>query len=327
MNVFVCGSIAFDYLMRFPGLFREHILPENLDCLSVSFLVDEMRRAYGGSGANIAYNLGLLRERPYLVGAAGSDFDEYRTWLEAAGVDTTNVLVVPDKFTASFFVSTDNVANQIASFYIGAMERADEVSLYKAGVSAEDIVIVSPDKPAAMLLHAREAKELGARLIFDPSQQIPRLSGSELAQAVHGAYALTVNEYEYALFKERTGYSDQRIREEVSVVVVTRGERGSSIYMGGDCHEISCARPRRLGDPTGVGDAYRAGLLKGLIAGLDLPTCGRLGALTACFVVEQVGTQEHRFTPEEFLERYAQDYGNADAIAQVIGARLCISRG
>jgi len=322
VRIVVSGSIAFDYLMHFPGRFKEHILPENLDSLSVSFLVDEMRRGYGGCGPNIAYSLALLGERPLLVGSAGSDFGDYRAWLEGNGVDTSNVLIVPHKYTASFFVSTDDAASQIATFYIGAMEEADKVALGDVGVAEGDIVIVSPDKPAAMLRHAEEAKALGARLIFDPSQQIPRLTGSELGQAAHGAFALTLNEYEYALYKDKTGQTDERIRAEVEVLVVTRGERGSDICRRGEEHSVPSATARATGDPTGVGDAYRAGLIKGLAAGLSLPTCGRIGSLAACFVVEQTGTQEHRFTPDEFIARYEQSFGDSMAIAQVVGVAI-----
>ena len=304
MSVYVCGSIAFDYLMHFPGLFREHILPDNLDRLSVSFLADSMRRAYGGVGANIAYSLGLLGEKPFLVGAAGADFGDYRSWLASAGVDTSHVKVVADKFTSSFFVSTDDANSQIATFYIGAMAHADEVSLLDVGVRQGDIVVVSPDKPEAMILHCEEAKRLGARLVFDPSQQIPRLSGGQLATAIHGTYALAVNEYEYAMLREKTDLGEASLRAEVEILIVTKGEEGSTVFMGDRCLAVPSMIPARVADPTGVGDAYRAGFIKGLIAGLSLETCGRMGSTAACFVLEQVGTQEHRFTREEFAARY-----------------------
>ncbi len=314
MRLIVTGSVAIDYLMRFPGRFEEHILPDRLDRLSVSFLVDRMRRSYGGVGANIAYTLALLGERPLLVGAVGQDFGEYRAWLESKGVDTSGVLVKEDDFTASFFVSTDLSGNQIASFYVGAMDSADEISLHRLGIGPDDIVVVSPDKPEAMLLHAREAKEAGARLIFDPSQQIPRLSGEQLAEAVQGAFALTVNEYEYALLQGKTGMNDEDLGEAAQVVLVTMGERGSEIHIAGDCLRVPCAPPAGLIDPTGVGDAYRAGLIKGLARGLGWDACGRMGSVAASYALEQSGTQEHQFSPEEFAARYAEVFGPDDSV-------------
>ncbi len=309
MRIWVAGSIAFDYLMRFPGHFRDHILPDRLDSLSLSFLVDRMRRSYGGVGANIAYNLALLGERPLLVGAVGQDFGDYRARLESRGVDTAHVLVREDDFTSSFFVSTDLAGCQIATFYGGAMDYADCISLSEVGVQADDIVIVSPDKPEAMLRHAEEAKAAGARLIFDPSQQIPRLTGPQLAEAIHGAYALMVNQYEYALLEEKTGLGEGRLRDEVQVLAVTRGGEGSSLWVMGEEVCIPCAPPQQIADPTGVGDAYRAGVLKGLAAGLDWAACGRLGAVAACYVLEQTGTQEHYYTADEFVGRYRQAFG------------------
>jgi len=314
MRLIVTGSVAIDYLMRFPGRFEEHILPDRLDRLSVSFLVDRMRRSYGGVGANIAYTLALLGERPLLVGAVGQDFGEYRAWLESKGVDTSGVLVKEDDFTASFFVSTDMSGNQIASFYVGAMDFADEISLHRLGIGPDDIVVVSPDKPEAMLLHSREAKEAGARLIFDPSQQIPRLSGEQLAEAVQGAFALTVNEYEYALLQGKTGMNDEDLGEAAQVVLVTMGERGSEIHIAGDCLRVPCAPPAGLIDPTGVGDAYRAGLIKGLARGLGWDACGRMGSVAASYALEQSGTQEHQFSPEEFAARYAEVFGPDDSV-------------
>ncbi len=309
MRLLVTGSIAVDYLMSFPGCFQEHILPDRLDSLSVSFLADRMRRGFGGVGGNIAYTLALLGERPLLVGAVGQDFGEYRAWLESRGVDTSAVLVKDDDFTASFFVTTDTAGNQIASFYVGAMSFADEISLASLGVTSEDIVVVSPDKPEAMLLHAREAKEAGARLIFDPSQQIPRLSGEQLVEAVQGAYALTVNEYEYALLKGKTGLTDAQIGEAAEVVLVTKGEHGSEIRTAQGRVEVPPVAPATLVDPTGVGDAYRAGLLKGLSRGLDWSVCGRMGSLAASYVLEHTGTQEHFFSAEQFAARYAEVFG------------------
>lgn len=322
MRLFVTGSIAIDYIMRFPGLFEEHILPDRLNSLSVSFLVDRMRQSYGGVGGNIAYTLALLGEKPVLVGSVGGDFGPYRQRLKDVGVDTSGVLVKPDDFTASFFVSTDQRGNQIAFFYMGAMNYADEIDLAAVGVQAGDVVVVSPDKPAAMCLHAHQAKELGARLVFDPSQQIPLLSGDDLRETATGAYALTLNDYEFALFKGKTGMSDEDIRRSVEVVLVTKGEAGSELWTQGDVVRVTCAAPREVVDPTGAGDAYRAGLIKGLAHGLEWNTCGRVGAMAACYALEHSGTQEHRFTIEEFVARFTDAFGEDSSVRECMAREL-----
>src|SRR3954449_8858465 len=300
MNIVVTGSIAFDYLMSFPGRFTEHFLPEHMSRVSLSFLVDSMDKRRGGCAPNIAYTLALLGERPRLMATAGQDFDDYRRWLEAARVDTSLVKVVPDKFTASFFCSTDVESNQIASFYTGAMANAGELSFRT--VADCRIAIISPNDPGAMLQYADECRTLGISYIWDPGQQCARMSGDELREGLVGAAIVVCNDYEFELIRQKTGLDEDAVVEHAGALVITRGEQGCTIKdrerQGGgpaspphrpvdpDGGEQGCTikdrerqvavpavPPHRLVDPTGVGDAFRGGLLKGLAVGADLETC------------------------------------------------------
>jgi adenosine kinase len=307
MDFIVTGSIAFDYLMTFPGSFTEHLLPEHLQRLSVSFLVDDMDKRRGGCAPNIAYNLALLGERPRLMGTAGQDFDEYRAWLERAGVDTALVKEVAGKFTASFFCSTDRDHNQIASFYTGAMAHAGELSFRDAGGC--DLAIISPNDPSAMAAYARECRALAIRYIYDPGQQCARSSGEELRDGLIGAHMLVCNDYEFELIRQKTGLDESDVLEHVSVLAVTKGEKGSTIAWRGGKADVPAVPPERLADPTGVGDAFRAGFMKGLALGVDLETCAQLGSVAATYALEHVGGQSHSYGWSEFRERYAQHFG------------------
>jgi len=318
MNVIVTGSIAFDYLMTFPGRFAEHILPDQIEHLSVSFLVDEMRRQRGGCAANIAYNLALLGERPRVMGTVGQDFAEYRTWLEQHGVDTSLVRDEPDLFTASFFVSTDHDGNQIASFYTGAMARARDLSLCDLDADPVDLVVISPNDPEAMVKYAAECQELDIPYLYDPSQQIIRLSGEDLKEGVEGCALLVVNEYEFGMLQEKTGLSDEAIRSAPArACIVTLGAEGAYVWAKAVLHAIPPVSPQRSDDPTGVGDAFRAGLIRGLALGLSWHLAGRMGALAATYALEQPGPQSHHYTPAEFVARYRQffdDKGMLDGL-------------
>jgi adenosine kinase len=307
MRIIVTGSIAFDYLMSFPGSFTEHFLPEHFERVSLSFLVDTMDKRRGGCAPNIAYTLALLGERPFLMATAGRDFDEYRRWLEAAGVDTSLVREVPDKFTASFFCSTDQKNNQIASFYTGAMAHAAELSFRTAGKA--DFVIISPNDPAAMTQYAEECRTLGLRYIFDPGQQCARMSGQEIGEGIAGASLVICNDYELELIREKTGLGEDGILQKAAGLVVTRGEHGSSIYTGAGRTDVPAVTPTRIVDPTGVGDAYRGGLLKGLAAGADLTVCARVGTVAATYALEHLGGQSHAYTWGEFAARYKEHFG------------------
>ncbi len=316
MNIIVTGSIAYDYLMTFPGRFTECILPDQLEHISLSFLVDEMRRQRGGCAANIAYNLALLGERPRLMGTVGQDFGEYRAWLEAHGVDTSLTRTEPDLFTASFFVTTDLEGNQIASFYTGAMARARELSL--CGLEAE-LVTISPNDPQAMVKYPQECRALGIPYLYDPSQQIARLSGEELRAGLEGCDLLVVNQYEFEMLREKTGLSAGEIRAAPArACVVTLAAEGSRIWADGQVYDIPPVPPARLADPTGVGDAYRAGLIKGLALGLGWDLAGRMGALAATYALEQIGTQSHHYTLTGFVARFRQHFDDDGALD-----RLC----
>ncbi|RME78326.1 MAG: carbohydrate kinase family protein [Chloroflexi bacterium] len=319
MTVAVTGSMAFDYIMSFPGKFAEHILPDQIEILSVSFLVDSMRRERGGCAGNIAYTLALLGQPVLLMATVGQDAPEYIAALRQQGVDVSGVLQLPNEFTASFFVSTDQVNNQIASFYTGAMAKAGQISFADQDYRKISIAIISPNDPQAMVKYVRECQELNIPYIYDPSQQIPRLTPEELLQGIRGAKILIVNDYEYELVKRRTGLSDNDIQGMVETVVVTRGDKGAVIRVteqqaGGmalarEIH-IPAARPDREADPTGVGDAFRAGLITGIMRGYPWEVAGRMGALAAVYVLEQHGTQRHRFTRQQFARRYREAFGD-----------------
>ena len=307
MSIVVTGSIAYDYLMSFPGKFTEHLLPEHVQRVSLSFLVDSMDKRRGGCAPNIAYTLALLGERPRLMGTAGQDFGDYRRWLDAAGVDTSLVAEVPDKFTASFFCSTDVEGNQIASFYTGAMANAAELSFRTAG----DVrfTIISPNDPAAMTQYAEECRTLEIPFIFDPGQQCARMSGEALLDGLRGAAVLILNDYELELLKQKTGLDEEALIAHTGILVVTRGEHGSSLMTASDRIDVDAVTPRAIVDPTGVGDAYRGGLMKGMVAGLDLRTSGRLGSVAAAYVLEHLGGTSHSYTIEEFAARYEKHFG------------------
>jgi len=307
MNIVITGSIAYDYLMTFPGSFTDHILPDQLQRISLSFLVDGMERRRGGCAPNVAYTLALLGERPTIMATAGQDFAEYRHWLEEHGVDTSLIREVPGKFTASFFCNTDQKNNQIASFYTGAM--ADAGSLSFASAPRPDLVIISPNDPAAMVAYAQECRALGIPFIYDPGQQCARSSADELRAGLTGAFVVIVNDYELELIRQKTGLSEDAILETATALIVTRGEKGSTILLKGQRIEIPVVPEERVIDPTGVGDSYRSGLLKGLAVGADWETCGRLGSVAATYALEHVGGQSHAFTWAEFKARYVAHFG------------------
>ena len=322
MNVVVTGSISYDYLMRFPGRFVEHILPDQLHHLSLSFLVDEMRRQWGGCAANIAYNLALLGERPRLMGTVGQDFGEYRAWLEAHGVDTSLVREEADLFTASFFVNTDLDGNQIASFYTGAMARARGLSFRDLDARTIDLVVISPNDPEAMVKYAAECRERGIPYLYDPSQQIIRLTGEELRAGLEGCDLLVVNEYEFEMLRKKTGLSAEEVRAAPRrACIVTCGAEGSRIWAEGTVYDIPAVPPEGGDDPTGVGDAYRAGLIKGLALELPWPLAGRMGSLAATYVLEQVGGQGHHYTPAGFVRRFRGHFDDEGRLSRLLAGQ------
>lgn len=316
MNILLTGSVAYDYLMTFPGFFKDHILPERLNAISLSFLVESMVRLRGGIAPNIAYTLALLGEKPYLWAAVGEDFEEYRSWLEQKGIETSGAKVIPGVFTASFFVNTDRANAQIASFYPGAMAYAPQLSLHQITENYPDLVVISPNDPQAMIQYVEECQALGYPYIYDPSQQIVRLSDENLRAGISHAYGLFVNDYEAALIEKMTGWDTAKILEVNPniMIVITRGEHGADIYTINQKTLIPVVSPQEIVDPTGVGDAFRGGFLTGLSKGLDLALCGRMGALAATYCLEKRGPQGHSYTPQEFLERYCSLYGDSSQL-------------
>jgi adenosine kinase len=307
MRIIVTGSIAYDYLMSFPGSFTEHLLPDHLQRVSLSFLVDSMDKRRGGCAPNIAYTLALLGERPVLMGTAGQDFDDYRRWLDGAGIDTSLVKQVEGKFTASFFCSTDKAGNQIASFYTGAMANAGELSFRDAGPC--DLAIISPNDPGAMVRYAQECRDLGIPYIYDPSQQVARMGGDDLKDGVVGARVVICNDYEYEILREKTGLDAAAMLQTAEAVIVTKGEQGSTIRLRGRAIDTPAVAPTGAVDPTGVGDAFRGGLMKGLAAGAPWDTCGRLGSVAATYALEHLGGSAHRYSWSEFKARYESHFG------------------
>jgi adenosine kinase len=320
MEIVLTGSIAFDYLMKFPGYFQDHILPDQLECLSLSFLVESMIRHPGGIAPNIAYNMALLGERPRLFATAGEDFAEYKDSLEKNGVDTSGIHLIEGEFTASFFANTDLVNSQIASFYPGAMAYAADLSLNELGGERPELILISPNDPKAMTRYVSECQQLEIPYIYDPSQQIPRLTDEELRQGLEGSLALFVNKYEYEMVQRRTGLSQKDIQVRSYFTVVTLGEQGSVIYVDGEELEIPVVTPEEITDPTGVGDAFRGGFLAGYARAWDLKTCGQMGSVAAAFCLEQEGPQGHSFTPAEFVSRFRDhfdDQGKLDALIKI----------
>lgn len=277
MQVVITGSIAFDYLMSFPGKFADHLLADKLHKVSVSFLVDSLRRSPGGVAPNIAYTNALLGGHPKIMATAGQDFEEYRLWLENHGVDTSGVMVIEDDYCASFFVNTDEDLNQIASFYTGAMAYADQLSFARNAADAE-LAIISPNDPMAMVAYVSECKSLDLPYIYDPSQQIIRLSGEQLRDGLAGCVMLTVNEYELFMIQEKTGLSEEDILSLAGGILTTKGENGSQIRIDQQIYDIPAVPPQEVVEPTGAGDAFRGGLLRGIQLGLPWEVAGRTRA-------------------------------------------------
>lgn len=319
MKVVITGSIAYDYLMRFPGSFKQHILTEALNQVSLSFLVEEMTKHWGGVAANIAFTMAKLGLQPQLMGTVGRDFEDYRRWLDNAGVDTSTVQQHDDIFTASFFCNTDLENNQIASFYSGAMARARHFTLGEIlNGHSPDLVVISPNDPEAMSNLAAECRARNIRFVYDPSQQIARLDGTSIRRDMQGAYAMIVNEYEAHMIADKTGMSMNDLRHEVDLLIVTHGSEGSRIYTNGDIIQVPAFTPVAIEDPTGAGDAFRAGFLTGLVKEMPLQICGAMGALCATYVLEHVGTQSHHYTLEEYIKRFRTYLNDNGALDQLI---------
>src|SRR5512134_2058563 len=317
MDILITGSVAYDYLMTFPGHFKEVILPERLESISLSFLVDSMSKQRGGIAPNIAYTMALLGARPHVMATVGEDFEDYRAWLEAKGVDTALMCVIPGVFTASFFATTDQVSAQIASFYPGAMGYAGTQSL-KDLQSKPDLVVVAPNAPDAMMKFPDECRELDIDYLYDPSQQVLRLEGRELARDMEGARFLFCNDYEFGLISKKTGWSLDQMLDHVKTLVITRGKDGADLYSGADTVHIPTVPEDEIVDPTGVGDAFRGGFLTGYSRGFDWKLCGEIGSLAAVYCLEQKGPQSHGYTRKEFVERFRRHFDDDGKLDQLL---------
>jgi adenosine kinase len=305
--------------MTFPGKFLDVVVPDRMDRLSVSFLVDSMRKVRGGVAPNIAYTLALLGLKPVIMATAGVDALDYSRWLAEQGVDTSGLHICDDLYTASFFVSTDESQNQIATFYTGAMARATTLSFRDLSLSTVSLAVIAPNDPDAMAKYAKECRELHIAYVYDPSQQVARLSSADLLSGLRGAAILIANEYEFGVIEKKTGLSEAQVLEDVPVLIVTRGAEGSTIALragepespaGSETIRIPPARLRGPAvDPTGVGDAFRGGLLAARERGLPWEVAGRVGSVAAVYTLEALGPQPPRYTLVDFVARYRENFG------------------
>jgi adenosine kinase len=307
MTVMICGSLAYDTVMVFDGRFKEHILPDRIHMLSVSFLVPQLRRNFGGVAGNIAYNLSRLGIKSYVLATVGDDFDPYETWMRRNGLSLQYVRRVPNTYTAQAFITTDLDDNQITAFHPGAMQHAGELVVPRgAGIS---LGLVGPDSRDAMIRHAQQFADAGIPFIFDVGQGLAMFGGQDLEAFIDQASWVIVNDYEGQLVQERTGLSAVQIAARCKAYVVTRGAQGSRIYAAGQVIDIPAVRAERVVDPTGCGDAYRAGIIYGLTRGLDWETTGRVGSLMGGLKIAHHGTQSHQHDFAEVAARFAATFG------------------
>ncbi len=309
MSALICGSLAYDTIMVFPDQFKNHILPDKVHILNVSFLVPRMRREFGGCAGNIAYNLKLLGGTPIPMATVGQDFGAYREHFAACGITLDHVKEIEDLYTAQAFITTDLDDNQITAFHPGAMMRSFENHV--RDVAGVKFGIVGPDGYEAMLQNSQEFAELGIPFIFDPGQAMPLYNGRELSQMIEQATYVTVNDYESSLLQERTGWSEKQIAERVQAYIITRGPRGSEVHSKTGVVNIPVATAMRVVDPTGCGDAYRAGLIFGFMNGMDMATTGRIASLMGAIKIEHVGPQNQRFDYDQFADQFRQQFGYA----------------
>jgi len=308
MNILISGSLAYDRIMDFPGKFEDHILPEKIHILNVCFTVNGLSEKFGGTAGNIAYSLSLLGERPIILATAGKDFSQYEAWLKEHGLPLNGIRYIPEELTAGAYITTDLADNQITGFNPGAMKYP---SCYELdGTDPEKtLAIISPGNLEDMLTYSRRYQKLGIPYIFDPGQQIPIMPDDQLVEMMKGAEILISNDYELEMIIKATGLEKNEILEHVQAVITTLGESGSVVSSREGEEEIPVAKADQVTDPTGAGDAYRSGLLKGLAMGKDLLDAAMMGATCASFAVEIAGTQEHRFTRDQFWERHKKNFG------------------
>jgi len=307
MTALICGSAAYDNIMVFEDSFKNHILPDKIHILNVAFLVPQLRREFGGCATNIAYNMKLLGEDPLPMATVGQDFGPYREWLDAKGIRCDHIRVLDDVFTAQAFITTDLDDNQITAFHPGAMNFSERNKVTDA--TGVKIGMVSPDGRTGMLEHAAQFAEARIPFVFDPGQGLPMFDGADLRRFIEQCTWVTVNDYEWQLLKDRTGWDAADVTDRADALIVTRGAEGSLIYTSDAEFQIPAARPSAVEDPTGCGDAYRAGLLYGLLRDLDWETTGRIASLMGAIKIERHGTQNHSFTLDEFEQRFTASFG------------------
>ena len=308
MSVLICGSMAYDHIMVFQDQFKNHILPDKVHILNVSFLVPEMRREFGGCAGNIAYNLNLLDTSLALpMATVGKDFESYAYWMDSHNINRKYIKVIEDAYTAQAFITTDLDDNQITAFHPGAMNHSQENNI--SDVSSCSLGIVSPDGRDGMLKHAQQFTEKNIPFIFDPGQGLPMFNGEELIQFIEQANWVTVNDYEWQMMKEKTGLSKKEITEKVEALIVTRGGEGSHIYTKEGLIEVPIVEPESISAPTGCGDAYRAGLLYGLVNNMDIEIAGKIASLMGSIKISCHGTQNHTFTIDEFMSQLESKFG------------------
>jgi adenosine kinase len=321
MSIIVTGSVAYDNIMDFPGHFKDHILPDKIHVLNVSFLVNTLKRQRGGVAANIAYTMALLGSPPAVFASVGAkDWSEYAEWMARHRIDTRYINVVPDEFTATCYITTDLDNNQITGFYTGAMAHDKQLSLTVIPRQEMDLVIIGPTEPEPIARFTRECQQMGVPYVYSPIWQIIRLSGEELAEGVRGATVVVANDYEYEMIKNKTGLEPKDIIEHAGMVVITKGKHGSVIMTRDEVVAIPPAKPREVVDPVGAGDAHLGGLVFALQAGMDIHRAGRVASLAAVYAIEQYGTQAHSYTREEFAERYVENFGEEPAVEEALSA-------
>lgn len=307
-NILVTGSLAYDFIMNFNDRFADHIMPDKIHVLNIAFTAEKLSKEYGGTAGNIAYNLSLLGESPYIQATAGKDFNEYRDWLSKNNIKLDHIKILKEEYTASAHIVTDRDDNQITAFHGGAMFLNNFSIKETISQIKPEIAIVAPDSSEGMILHAKELKEARIPCIFDPGQALPQFNKEELIDLITGSKVALFNDYEIELFKKNSEQSIDKIKKLTEYLIITRGREGSSIFYRGKEYKIPAAKPLNDLDPTGAGDAYRAGIIYGLIHNLPIEVMGKIASLCAIYTVEKYGTQTHKYTIKEFKERYKENF-------------------
>jgi len=309
MSIFVSGSLVYDHIMNFPDSFKNHIMPQKLHILNLSFMVDRLEKSWGGTAGNIAFNLKMLGSEPVLVSALGKDSRDYLSHLKKNKIDTKNILIDKNQNTASAHITTDVDDNQITAFFGGPLGKIRDRKIFESSRKKVSLAIISPTDKDVMMVHARECAVNGMKVMFDPGQQTPAFSAVELKQMISLSEIVIGNDYEISLIMEKTGWKEEEILENTKILITTLGEKGSEIKTNNDERfVVGVAAPLSVDDPTGAGDAYRAGFLAGYEKGFDLKTCGQMGAVTASFAIENYGTQNHKFNRAQFSARYEKNF-------------------